>query len=162
LAIVQQNRAEVALGSGASARLDAVRRNRRGQPIRSRLTKINALPARLPDPRGMIEAATSAATAQRARRRRGALVLGAAIVALEMLDVLTTLRVMRAGGMEANPAMSFLMTWLGPAWWIPKVIVASLVAGYFGTRPSVRWMGVVVLVLGTLVVLNNIAVLLRA
>ena len=45
---------------------------------------------------------------------------------------------------------------------LPPVIVASLVAGYFGTRPSVRWMGVVVLVLGTLVVLNNIAVLLRA
>lgn len=88
--------------------------------------------------------------------------LGAAIVALEMLDVLTTLRVMAAGGMEANPAMSFLMIWLGPAWWVPKVIIASLIAGYFGTRPCIRWTGVVVVILGSLVVLNNVAQLLRS
>ena len=38
-----------------------------------------------------------------------ALVLGGVIVLLEMLDVLTTLKVMAAGGIEANPAISILM-----------------------------------------------------
>ncbi len=89
-----------------------------------------------------------------------ALVLGAVIVGLEMLDVLTTLRVMAAGGMEANPAISVLMSWLGPAWWVPKVIIASGIAGYFGTRPNVRWTGILVVLVGLAVVLNNIAQLL--
>jgi len=91
-----------------------------------------------------------------------ALVLGAVIVVLEMLDVLTTLRVMAAGGMEANPAIYVLMSWLGPAWWIPKVIIASCIAGYFGTRPKVRWTGILVVVVGLVVVANNIAQLLRS
>ncbi|HUI34134.1 MAG TPA: DUF5658 family protein [Stellaceae bacterium] len=89
-----------------------------------------------------------------------ALVLGAVIVVLEMLDVLTTLRVMAAGGMEANPAISVFMSWLGPAWWVPKVIIASCIAGYFGTRPTVRWTGILVVIVGLAVVLNNIAQLL--
>lgn len=108
----------------------------------------------------MIEVEAKTEDSAIARRPAGntpaALVLGAVIVVLEMLDVLTTIRVMAAGGMEANPAISILMTWLGPAWWVPKVILASCIAGYFGTRPKVRWTGVLVVVVGLVVVLNNI------
>jgi len=56
---------------------------------------------------------------------RAALVVGAAIVALEVIDVLTTLKMVAAGGFELNPLMSMLMGLLGPLWWMPKVILAS-------------------------------------
>jgi uncharacterized protein DUF5658 len=95
-----------------------------------------------------------------AKHRRAALAVGAAIVALEILDVLTTLKVIATGGAEVNPVMSTLMTVLGPAWWLPKVILASCVAGYFATRRRVGWPSVVALVLCALVALNNIAHLL--
>jgi hypothetical protein len=91
---------------------------------------------------------------------RAASVVGAAIVALEVLDVLTTIKVVAAGGAELNPVMSVLMVLLGPAWWIPKAILASCVAGYFGTRRSVSWPVAVVLALCAIVVLNNVAQLL--
>jgi hypothetical protein len=91
---------------------------------------------------------------------RAASAVGAVIVALEVLDVLTTIKVVAAGGAELNPLMSALMGLLGPAWWIPKAIFASCVAGYFGTRPSVSWPVVVVTALCTIVVLNNAAQLL--
>ena len=103
------------------------------------------------------EAIRSAGASRHAAQARAAFVLGAAIVALQMLDVLTTLAVVSAGGREANPAVSVLMTLLGPVWWVPKVIIASCIAGYFGTRPTVRWTGLLVLLLGALVVFNNIA-----
>lgn len=109
----------------------------------------------------MIRAQTKAKVSVSARRPAGnapaALVLGAVIVVLEMLDVLTTLRVMAAGGIEANPAISLFMSWFGPAWWVPKVVLASCIAGYFGTRPKVRWTGILVVIVGLMVVLNNIA-----
>jgi hypothetical protein len=95
-----------------------------------------------------------------AKQGRAAFAVGAAIVALEILDVLTTLRVIAAGGAEVNPLMSTLMTVLGPAWWVPKVILASCVAGYFATRRRVGWPSVVALVLCASVALNNIAHLL--
>jgi uncharacterized protein DUF5658 len=112
----------------------------------------------------MIRAQTKTKRSVRAGRPLGnapaALVLGAVIVVLEMLDVLTTLRVIAAGGIEANPAIAALMAWLGPAWWVPKVVLASCIAGYFGTRPKVRWTGILVVIVGLVVVLNNIAQLL--
>jgi hypothetical protein len=88
---------------------------------------------------------------------RAASVVGAAIVALEVLDVLTTIKIVAAGGSELNPVMSVLMGLLGPAWWVPKVILASGVAGYFATRPSVSWRAVVVLILCAVVAANNLA-----
>jgi hypothetical protein len=91
---------------------------------------------------------------------RAASVVGAVIVTLEVLDVLTTIKVVAAGGAELNPLMSVLMGLLGPAWWVPKAILASCVAGYFGTRRSVGWPPVVVAVLCAIVVLNNITQLL--
>jgi hypothetical protein len=91
---------------------------------------------------------------------RAAFVVGAVIVALQVLDVLTTLRVVVAGGAEINPVMSVLMALLGPLWWIPKVIFASCVAGYFATRPRVGWPAIVVVILCAVVALNNIAQLL--
>jgi hypothetical protein len=91
---------------------------------------------------------------------RAAFVVGAVIVALQVLDVLTTLRVVVAGGAEINPVMSALMALLGPLWWIPKVIFASCVAGYFATRPRVGWPAIVVVILCAVVALNNIAQLL--
>lgn len=91
---------------------------------------------------------------------RAARVVGVAIVALEVVDVLTTIKVVAAGGSELNPVMSVLMELLGPVWWIPKVVLASCVAGYFGTRPSVSWRVVAVLVLCAIVVLNNVVQLL--
>lgn len=103
------------------------------------------------------EAISSAGAHRHAGQARAPFVLGAAIVALQMLDVLTTLAVVSAGGRETNPAVSVLMALLGPVWWVPKVIIASCIAGYFGTRPTVRWTGLLVLILGALVVLNNIA-----
>jgi hypothetical protein len=91
---------------------------------------------------------------------RAAFVVGAAIVVLQMIDVLTTLRVVAAGGAELNPIMSVLMGLLGPAWWMPKVIFASCVAGYFATRPRVGWPAIVVVILCAVVALNNILQLL--
>ena len=91
---------------------------------------------------------------------RAAFVVGAVIVALQVLDVLTTLRVVVAGGAEINPVMSVLMALLGPLWWIPKVIFASCVAGYFATRQHVGWPAIVVVILCAVVALNNIAQLL--
>jgi hypothetical protein len=91
---------------------------------------------------------------------RAASVLGAVIVGLEVLDVLTTIKVVAAGGAELNPLMSALMGLLGPTWWVPKAILASCVAGYFGTRRSVGWPAIVVAALCVVVVLNNVAQLL--
>ena len=91
-----------------------------------------------------------------------ALVFGALIVALEVLDVLTTLRVMATGGYEMNPVVLTLIQVLGPAWWVPKVVSASFVAAYFATRSRVSWPTITVLILCTIVVLNNIAQLLMS
>jgi hypothetical protein len=91
---------------------------------------------------------------------RPAAMVGAAIVVLEVVDVLTTLKMVATGGSELNPVMSVLMGLLGPVWWMPKVILASCVAGYFATRPSVGWPAIVVLTLCATVALSNIAQLL--
>jgi hypothetical protein len=91
---------------------------------------------------------------------RAAMVIGAAIVVLEIIDVLTTLKVVASGGAELNPLMSVLMGVLGPVWWMPKVIFASCVAGYFATRPRVGWPAIVVVILCAIIALNNIVQLL--
>jgi hypothetical protein len=91
---------------------------------------------------------------------RAALVVGAVIVALEVIDVLTTLRMVAAGGSELNPLMLMFMGLLGPLWWMPKVLLASGAAGYFATRPSVRWPAIMVVILCAVIALNNIVQLL--
>jgi hypothetical protein len=85
-----------------------------------------------------------------------ATVLGAVIVAFQVIDVLTTLKVVGAGGSELNPFMSVIMELLGPVWWLPKVVLASCIAGYFATRQSVSWRAVMVLILCAAVAVNNI------
>jgi hypothetical protein len=91
---------------------------------------------------------------------RAGLVVGAVIVALEVVDVLTTLRMVAAGGFELNPLMSMFMGLLGPLWWMPKVLLASGAAGYFATRPSVRWPAIVVIIFCAVIALNNVVQLL--
>jgi len=129
------------------------------------LTEINAAPGELPNPAFMTNAGmrflrapfeTDGAT----KHSRVALLVGAVIVALQVLDVLTTLKVIAAGGSELNPVISTLIRLFGPAWWVPKVVLASCVAGYFATRPRISWRVVVILILCVIVVLNNFAQLL--
>jgi glucose-6-phosphate-specific signal transduction histidine kinase len=92
----------------------------------------------------------------RAAQLRVAALIGAMIVALQTADVLTTMKVVASGGVELNPVVALLMGLLGPAWWLPKLFFASLVAGYFGTRP-VNWRAVAVLDVCAFVVFNNFA-----
>ena len=81
-----------------------------------------------------------------------ALALIAAFAALQVADVLTTIRVLHAGGWEANPLFAWLIAcW---SWWplaklLPMAICAALM-----TRWPTRWI-VPFVALMAVVVLNN-------
>ena len=70
------------------------------------------------------------------RQFRSAWLIGAVIVGLQIADILSTEKILLAGGLETNPLVSKLILVFGSAWWIPKLVLASFIAGYFGTRKS--------------------------
>ncbi len=48
------------------------------------------------------------------------------LMALQVLDVVSTNRVLRLGGREANPFVIWIMRRLGPAWWWPKLALSAV------------------------------------
>lgn len=80
-----------------------------------------------------------------------------AVLVLQVLDVLTTLYVLRKkAGVETNPIMRKLMDTFGPELGLiaPKVI-ATFPLWYFRNETPL-WVWVVVIVLFMLVVINNL------
>jgi Domain of unknown function (DUF5658) len=93
-------------------------------------------------------------------RRLGAVhwLLLALFVALEILDILTTNRVLKIpGAFEANPLMAAFQTRLGPLWWLPKAAVVAW-AAFAAMRTRRRWpLYVAAIYCAVVVVLNLIA-----
>ncbi len=50
------------------------------------------------------------------------------LMALQVLDVISTNRVLRLGGREFNPLVVWVMRRMGRAWWLPKLAVATLIS----------------------------------
>ena len=48
------------------------------------------------------------------------------LMILQVLDVISTNRVLRLGGREFNPFMVWIMRRLGRAWWLPKLALAAV------------------------------------
>jgi hypothetical protein len=83
--------------------------------------------------------------------------VGAAIFALEMLDVYTTQLILRLpGGGEGNPLIRETMRALGNGWPVPKVCVAAFAAAYFGTRSRVSLIALAAVALCLAVDGNNL------
>ncbi len=49
----------------------------------------------------------------------------ALLVALAVADIVTTRRIISSGGGEGNPFVSWLMSGLGPAWMLAKVLATA-------------------------------------
>ena len=47
---------------------------------------------------------------------------------LQICDVLSTIRVLEAGGYERNPVVAKLMDRFGRFWWVPKIVLAAAAA----------------------------------
>lgn len=82
-------------------------------------------------------------------------VLACALVLLQVPDIVTTNRILEAGGRELNPFVRWLMRF-GRLWWVPKIAVAVGCAAVFVcTREEAsRWVmlgliGVYVFVVGS-------------
>lgn len=92
-------------------------------------------------------------------RRRLELVewlLLALFVTLEILDILTTNRVLALhGAWEVNPVMAAFQMRLGPLWWLPKAAAVAWVA-LAVTRTRRRWPLFFVAVYGAVVVVINL------
>jgi hypothetical protein len=79
----------------------------------------------------------------------------AAFVALQILDVVTTLRFLDSGrGVEANPVMALAMLHLGAWWWIAKLAAALLTLPILA-RGRIRYVAVMV-AFYTVTVANNV------
>lgn len=50
------------------------------------------------------------------------------LMVLQVLDVISTNRVLRLGGREFNPLVLWVMRRMGRAWWLPKLMVAALIS----------------------------------
>lgn len=48
------------------------------------------------------------------------------LMLLQVLDVVSTNRVLRRGGREFNPFVLWIMQRLGRAWWLPKLALAAV------------------------------------
>jgi hypothetical protein len=81
--------------------------------------------------------------------------IGALIVSLQITDILSTEKILLAGGAETNPVVWTLIHIFGPAWWVPKLVLAAFVAGYFGTR-KLSWSAIVAVALCAIVVTHNV------
>lgn len=57
-------------------------------------------------------------------------ILGFLILFLNALDVLTTVRILQAGGVEKNPIVAFIMRRTGNWWIVIKAAVAVAVVAY--------------------------------
>ena len=54
---------------------------------------------------------------------------------LQVCDVLSTIRVLEAGGYEQNPVVANLMDRFGRLWWLPKIVLAA------GAAALIWWSG---------------------
>jgi uncharacterized protein DUF5658 len=85
------------------------------------------------------------------------------IAVVQLLDVATTNAALASGGAELNPVMRLSMAKLGSLWWLPKATVALFILAYVFSRltppPTRRIIALtmIVLTVGALVVVNNIA-----
>jgi hypothetical protein len=77
-------------------------------------------------------------------------ILLAAFAAFQIADVVTTQRVLGAGGWEANPLGVWAMAHLGTGWWIAKLALMAVCAAVMirwkakHVAPFVALMGLVV------------------
>lgn len=82
------------------------------------------------------------------------------LMLLQLLDVMSTNRVLARGGREANPLVWWTMQRMGRAWWMPKFAVTSVPSGfavaYANPRIDVALAGIAVAYL--FVVVNNCVV----
>lgn len=72
------------------------------------------------------------------------LILLGILAALQAVDVLLTVRLLRLGGVEKHPIILLFMRLLGDAWWLGKAALAAVMVGAFwwaGESPS-TWFGV--------------------
>ncbi len=58
------------------------------------------------------------------------LALVSLLMLLQVLDVVSTNRVLSRGGREFNPIIVWIMQRMGRAWWMPKLAVASVPSGF--------------------------------
>jgi hypothetical protein len=86
---------------------------------------------------------------------KAAWLIGAVIIALQIIDILSTEGILLAGGSEDNPVVSTLIGMFGPAWWIPKLVLTSLIAGHFATQ-RLSWAGIIVVAVCAMVVTHNL------
>lgn len=82
----------------------------------------------------------------------------AVFVALEILDILTTNRVLKIpGAWEANPLVAAFQMRLGPLWWLPKAAVVAW-AAIAATRIRRRWpLYLAAIYCGLVVVINLVS-----
>jgi len=74
---------------------------------------------------------------------------------LQVCDVLSTIRVLEAGGYERNPVVAKLMDWFGRFWWVPKIMLAAIAAAliwWAGAEPLIWLLNAVY----AAVVINNL------
>jgi hypothetical protein len=91
-----------------------------------------------------------------------AVLLGAALMLLQVDDVITTHQVLASGmAREANPIIASYMQMLGPWWPIPKMMLGVGAAVYFATRPRISGVGWAAVVLSVAIVGNNVVNLWR-
>lgn len=84
------------------------------------------------------------------------------LLALQVLDLATTLYVLRTGkGAEANPIARKLMTWFGPELGLalPKLLIAGVIWTVRDTTPPVVFAGLCALYI--VIVANNLKFALR-
>lgn len=75
----------------------------------------------------------------------------------QLADVLTTLRALRQGGVEANPVVRWLMDALGHGWIVVKLALAGGIAAWAWQAGEVGAIWIVAAVTG-LIALNNLRV----
>ena len=81
-------------------------------------------------------------------------VLGGAFLALSVLDIVLTNRIISNGGNEMNPVMKFCMNKLGNGWWIPKMAASALIVLFLACINSTNSMIMVCLVQSAIVAWN--------
>lgn len=76
-----------------------------------------------------------------------------AFVALNVLDVASTDKVLAAGGWEANPVQSLSQGLLGPLWWLPKLAMVAAIVFIMRKWPA-KYVSIATVVMAA-VVTNN-------
>ena len=85
--------------------------------------------------------------------------LCAVLMVLQIGDIVTTKRNMAHGAVEGNPLMSVVMSHLGAAWFLPKLlIVAFIMLLVWRNNSGRRWHLFAAVAIYTAVIANNLGI----